>query len=275
MASPALDGTARVDFTNASTGTATLTTANPGDAIFALVVWGGNFTQGATTYGATSVASISSTHTTNWQKVASGNANGTGAPTSPATGATCYAELWQGLAAAALTGEGITVTMAGGVNANVDSGQLMVFGISSATAYTALAQDPNNLSLATALSYDSHAVSPPPGPNALATVNITTTNAADLLLEFFCNINNSVGQGIPAGFTTLSTHSNAAGNFWATITSGYEQVAAAQNNVAITTSNTIGFTEGWVYIVLAVQNGPGRVNPPPATFPIAVTTNVH
>lgn len=273
MASPAVDGTAHGDFTSVSSGTATLTTANAGDAIFALVVWGGNFTQGATTYGATSVSSISSTHTTGWTKVASGNANGTGAPTSPATGATGYAELWQGLAAAALTAEVITAQMSGASNNNVDSGQLMVFGVSSAVAYTALAQDPNALSLATAVSFDSHA--PVPGPNALATVNITTTNAADLLLEFFCNINNNVGQGIPAGFTTLSTHSNAAGNFWATITSGYEQVAAAQNNVAITTSNTIGFTEGWVYIVLAVQNGPGRVNPPPATFPVASTTNVH
>ncbi len=273
MASPAVDGTARIDFTSASSGVATLTTTQPGDAIFALVVWGGNFTQGATTYGATSVASISSAHTTNWQKIASGNANGTGAPTSPATGATCYAELWQGLAAAPLTAEAITVNMTGGVNSNVDSGQMAVFGVSSATGYTALAQDPNALSLATTVSYDSHAAVP--GPNALATVNITTTNAADLLLEFFCNINAAVGQGIPAGFTTLITHANASGNFWAGITSGYEQVAAAQNNVAITTSNTIGFTEGWVYIVLACQNGPGRAAPPPATFSMCSTTNVH
>src|ERR1700731_3769845 len=187
MASPAIDGSAKGNFTNASSGSATLTTAQAGDAVFAVVVWGGNFVMGGNTFGATSVASISSAHTSGWQKLAGINANGTGVPTSPATGATGYMEVWQGIAAAALTAEVISVTMSGAANNNVDSGLLTVFGVSSATPYTAEATDPNPSIPSTAISFDSHAVSP--GPNALATTNITTNNAADLLISLFGNIN--------------------------------------------------------------------------------------
>jgi len=273
MASPAVDGTAFVKFTNASTGSASLTTTGTGRAVYAVVVWGGNFTQGATTYGATSVASISSPNTTSWKKVASGNANGTGVPTSPSTGATCYVEVWQGLAAAALTAESITVTMSGSVNNNVDSGLMAVRGVSSAVAYSGPSNDTNASIPAVAVSYDSHAVAP--GPNAFETATISTNSPADLLISLGCNINNAVGQGIPAGFTTLVTQSNSAGNFWATLTSGYEQVSVAQTNAAITASNTIGTTEGWVFIVLAISNGPGNLPAPPPTFSLMSNTNVH
>jgi len=231
---PSIDGTATGSITGGTTGTVTLTTANPNDLILVFV----GDENLATSF--VTVHSVAASGLTFTEKGASYETTAT---------IDADAEVWYATATSPQTSLVITVTL----SASADSASIVAMGVSGAN--TASPWDPN--AALPANNRDNAGASAPTS----TTGGVSTTDEPDLILGFADAFDASTHvpptQTPGSGLTIVNSQSSSGTTGKSQATVEDEQLTSTLSAATVSFGTPVGATNGWLMIVNGIVGNYG------------------